>query len=81
MAKVSLIKIAPIKNGDIKEIEINGELVQVRQYLSISEKILLTERILDKAFDDTNRYSVFRLTIASDIEIIKAYTNFNITAK
>lgn len=81
MAKVSLQKIAPIKIGEIKEVEINGEKVQIKQYLSTKDKIALTERVLTSAFDDGNRYSMFRLNILADIELIKAYTNFNITAK
>lgn len=81
MAKVSLIKITPIKSGEIKEVEINGEKVQVRQYLPTAEKIALTERVLAGAFDESNRYSMFRLNILMEIEIIKAYTNFNITEK
>lgn len=81
MAKVSLIKITPIKSGEIKEVEINGEKVQVRQYLPTAEKIALTERVLAGAFDESNRYSMFRLNILMEIEIIKTYTNFNITEK
>ena len=81
MAKVSLNKITPIKNGEIKEVEINGEKVQIRQYLSTKDKIALTERVLAGAFDNSNRYSIFRLNILTDIEIIKTYTNFNITEK
>lgn len=81
MAKVSLTKIAPIKNGDIKEVEINGQKIQVRQYLSTKEKIALTERVLAGAFDESNRYSMFRLNILMEIEIIKTYTNLNITEK
>lgn len=81
MAKVSLIKITPIKSGEIKEVEINGEKVQVRQYLPTAEKIALTERVLAGAFDESNRYSMFRLNLLMEIEIIKTYTNFNITEK
>lgn len=81
MAKVSLQKITPIKSGEIKEVEINGEKVQVRQYLPTKEKIALTERVLSGAFDESNRYSMFRLNLLTEIEIIKTYTNFNITAK
>ena len=81
MAKVSLSKITPIKSGEVKEIEFKGEKIQVRQYLSTNDKIALTERVLSQAFDDSNHYSIFRLEILSEIEILKAYTNLNITDK
>ena len=81
MAKISLNKIAPIKSGEIKEIEFNGEIIQVRQYLPVEDKIALTERVLSGAFDESNRYSKYRLNLLLAIEIVRAYTNINITEK
>lgn len=81
MAKISLNKITPIKSGEIKEVNIQDEIMQVRQYLSVDEKIALTERVLTRAFDETNYYSIYRLTLYTEIEIIKTYTNLNFTEK
>ena len=81
MAKVSLTKVTPLKAGEIKEVNIQDEIVQVRQYLPVDEKIALTERVLTRAFDETNYYSIYRLTLYTEIEIIKTYTNFNFTEK
>lgn len=79
MAKVSLNKITPVKSGEIKEVEINGEKIQIHQYLPTQDKIALTERVLGQAFDETNHYSKYRLTVYTILEIIRAYTNINFT--
>lgn len=81
MAKVSLNKITPIKSGEIKEVDFQGQKIQVRQYLPTQDKIALTERVLVGAFDESNKYSMFRLNLLMEIEIIKTYTNINITDK
>lgn len=81
MAKVSFIKLTPIKSGEIKEVKFNDEVIQIHQYLPVKDKIALTERVLVQAFDDTNHYSLYRLNILFIIEVVRTYTNINITDK
>jgi len=81
MAKVSLNKIIPIKKVDDITIDINGEKVIVKQYLSVDEKVALVERVLNASIDETNYFSNAKLKVYSKIEILKAYTNINFTDK
>lgn len=81
MAKVSLNKVTPIKNIDPKVINISGEEISVIQYLSISDKADMIERILNYAFDETGFASPIRLETYFGLELIRCYTNINITEK
>lgn len=82
MAKVSLNKIAPIKKVDDITIDINGEKVIIKQYLPIDEKALFSERVLNNAMDpNTNFASEMRMTVYFALELIRVYTNINLTDK
>ena len=81
MAKVSLNKITPIKKVDDITIDINGEKVIIKQYLSVDEKVALVERVLNASIDETNYFSNAKLKVYSKIEILQAYTNINFTDK
>jgi len=82
MAKVSLTKIAPIKKLDKVIIKINDEDVEVIQYLPIAEKAELSERVVNAAIDPENGIlSTSRMDVYTVLEIVRTYTNINITDK
>lgn len=82
MAKVSFIKMAPIHKIEPKEIEINGIKVLVEQYIPISEKANFSERVINNAMDpNINFASSSRMAVYFAIELIKTYTNINLTDK
>lgn len=82
MAKVSLSKITPIKSLDKKIIELNGEKIEILQYLGAAEKAAYCERVISAALDPETQYiSRSRLAVYGALELIKAYTNINITEK
>ena len=82
MAKVSFTKIAPIHKVEAKNIDINGSLITIEQYLPISEKANFSERVINAAFDpNTSFASASRMEVYFSIELNKTYTNINLTDK
>lgn len=81
MAKISLSAIAPIKKIDPVTIQINGQDIEVIQYLPTQEKLALVERVLNRTIDDTNFFNPVRMEVYTVIEIINTYTNISITEK
>ena len=81
MAKVSLSKITPIKDIDPMIITINDTSVEVIQYLPITEKLELVERVLNATVDTTGFFNPARLEIFTNLEIVKTYSNISITDK
>jgi len=79
MAKVSFNKITPIKSGEIKELEINGEKIIVKQYLPTDELTALIVDVMNFTFDNDGFVSPLRYEIYSKMYIVKYFTNINIT--
>lgn len=81
MAKVSLTKIAPIKKGDIININIGEETIQLKSYLPIVEKSILVEDIVNGSLDATNHINDMRAKMLFVVYVIQKYTNINFTEK
>lgn len=81
MAKVTFSKLGLSKNTEVKEIEWNGQKIEIKQYLPIEEKIDLIGKILNESVDDNGYYNPIRLNIYTNMEIIMAYTNISFTEK
>ena len=81
MAKVSLNKLLIKKNTLPIMIKIGDTDVEITQYLPVSEKAILIEKILNDAFDDRGIISPVRQKVSTTLNIIMAYTNLNITEK
>lgn len=81
MAKVSLTSITPIKGVEDKKITCNNQEIIVKQYLPITEKTTIVENMVNNVFDENFIISPIRYSAYINIEIIRAYTNINITDK
>lgn len=81
MAKIAFGKIISIKTIEDKIITINDEQILVKQYLPIGEKAKMIERILSAVFDENGFASPVRINIYFTIELVKNYSNINITDK
>lgn len=79
MAKVSLLKVTPLKNLAAKTVEINGQEVLVAQHLSINDKAEIINALVADVFDENYIASPVRLQIYFYLAVIKKYTNINIT--
>ena len=82
MAKVSFTKLGLIKNQEVKQINWNDQVIEVKQYLSINEKLNLISNVINFAHDGDNNYSnPVKVDVFTTLEIMYAYTNINFTDK
>ena len=60
-----------------------GEVIQyeVKNYLSIKEKMDLVSRIINQSTDDNGFYNPMRVKLYTTLEVVYAYTNLTFTPK
>ena len=81
MAKVAFTKLGLTKNTDIKTIEWKDQIIEIKQYLPIQEKMELIVSVLNQIQDDNNFINETKLSLYFDLEIIYHYTNISFTEK
>lgn len=81
MAKVSLTKLGLKVNQDIKNIEFNEQIIEVKQYLPINEKLELISSVINSAADENNFSNPVKENVFLTLEILYHYTNINFTDK
>ena len=81
MAKVSFTKLGLTKNSDVSILEWGDQKIEVKDYLSMSEKLDLVSTIINNSIDDNGYYNPMRVYIHTIIEVILAYTNISVTEK
>lgn len=81
MAKINLKQLITIKATESVTININNIDITVKQYLPLDEKMELVQRVLNRAVDETGFFSPMRLEVILELEIIRTYTDINITDK
>ena len=81
MAKVSLTKLGLKVNQDVKNIEFNGQIIEVKQYLPINEKLELISSVINSAADENNFSNPVKENVFLTLEILYHYTNINFTDK
>ena len=81
MAKVSFSKLGLKVNQDIETIIFNNQNIEVKQYLSVNEKLELISNVINASHDDNNFANPVKISVFTTLEIIYAYTNINFTDK
>ena len=81
MAKVSFTKLGLTKPQAIIEIEWNEQKIEVKQYLSVNEKLELITNVINLSADDNNFANPVKVSIYTTLEMIDAYTNITFTEK
>lgn len=81
MAKVSFTKLGLTKNSNVSIVEWNGQQIEVKDYLPMSEKLELVSTIINNSIDDNGYYNPMRVYINTIIEVILTYTNISVTEK
>ena len=81
MAKVSLTKLGLKVNQDVKNIEFNEQIIEVKQYLPINEKLELISSVINSATDENNFSNPVKENVFLTLEILYHYTNINFTDK
>ena len=81
MAKVSLTKLGLKANQEIKTIEFNEQMIEVKQYLPINDKLELISNVVNASHDKNNFANPVKVSVFTTLEIMYAYTNINFTDK
>lgn len=81
MAKVSLTKLGLKVNQDITTIDFNEQIIEVKQYLPVNEKLELISNVINLAHDENNFANPVKVSVFTTLEIMYAYTNINFTDK
>lgn len=82
MAKVPFTKLKCKINDSVSHIEFNGEIIEVKQYLSVQEKLKLIGDVVMQAHEQDENYSnPVKADVFTDLEIVFAYTNISFTDK
>lgn len=83
MAKITFSKLGLRPRKEITTVPLNDDLIlEIREYLPISEKIDFVSFIVDKAIDETTGcFSPVRLEVYFGIALTKWYANISFTEK
>lgn len=81
MAKVAFTKLGLKRKDEVKTVNINNNIIEVKQYLPINEKLELIGRVLNQAADDNNFSNPIKLEVFTVLEIVFTYTNIGFTDK
>ena len=81
MAKATFTKLALKKKEEVKNIKINDINIEVKQYLSVNDKLDLIARVISGAHDQNNFPNPIKIEVIGAMEIIMAYTNITFTDK
>ena len=81
MAKVPFTKLGLKKVEDTKNITICDQVIEVKQYLPISDKINIITNVIENSADDNNFANPVKVEVFANLEIMYAYTNISFTDK
>ena len=81
MAKASLTKLGLKVNQEIKTIEFNGQVIEVKQYLPVNNKLELISNVINMSADGNNFANPLKVEVYFALEVIEAYTNISFKKK
>lgn len=81
MAKLSFSKLGLTKNTEIIEKKFRDQIIEIKGYLPVEDKLNLISDILNSSIDDYGYYNPAKLHIYKILYIIFAYTNISFTEK
>ena len=81
MSRVPFTKLGLKKIEEIKNITINDQVIEVKQYLPISDKINIITNVIENSADDNNFANPVKVEVFANLEIMYAYTNISFTDK
>ena len=81
MAKISLTKLKLAPKELIKTFTWNEQEIEVKQYISIQDKLNMISEVLNLAADDNKFYNPGKLDMFFALKTIDYYTNLSITDK
>lgn len=82
MAKLGFTKLGLKPGNEIKTIIYNEQIIEIKQYLPIEEKLELITNVINFSTDENNTFTnPVKITVYTSLEIIEKYTNISFTDK
>ena len=82
MAKLPFTKLGLKKNQEIKTLTWNEQVIEIKQYLPMQEKLQLMSKVINLSHDKDSNYSnPIKVDIYTKLNIIENYTNITFTDK
>lgn len=81
MAQISFTKLGLKPNTEIINISFNEQVIEVKQYLPIDQKLEALTNILNMSADDIGYYNPAKLSLFLILELVYRYTNIKFTDK
>lgn len=82
MAKLPFTKLGLKKNQEIKTLTWNEQVIEIKQYLPMQEKLQLMSKVINLSHDKDSNYSnPIKVDVYTKLNIIENYTNITFTDK
>lgn len=81
MAKVAFSKLDLKKNQNTTILHYNEEDIEVKEYVSINDKLEIVSNIINLSLDDKGIINYGKINVYTVINILKYYTNISFTEK
>lgn len=81
MAKLAYSKLGIKTSQEIKTITFNDQLIEVKQYLPIEDKLKIVENVLNYSAEDKRFYNIGKIEVFLTLEVFYNYTNITFTDK
>ena len=81
MAKLPFTKLSLKNNNEIKTINYNNQIIEVKQYLPINTKLELISNVVNASMDNNNFSNPVKEYLFLHLEIVENYTNITFTEK
>ena len=82
MAKIPFTKLKCKINDNSIPVQIGEEIIAVKEYLSIQDKLILIENVALQAHEQNENYSnPLKVKVYTELEMIFAYSNISFTEK
>ena len=81
MAKLAFSKLGLKTNNEIVNIHFNDQIIEVKQYISVNDKLKLISEVINNTIDEHNFCNPVKVKVYLTLGILDYYTNINFTEK
>ena len=81
MAKLAFSKLGLKVNNEITNIHFNDQVIEVKQYISVNDKLKLISDVINKSVDEHSFCNPVKVNVFAALGIIEYYTNISFTDK
>lgn len=81
MAKLAFSKLGLKVNNEIVNIHFNDQVIEVKQYISVNDKLKLISEVINNTIDEHNFCNPVKVKVYLALGILDYYTNINFTEK